>query len=192
MHVGARLALCRHAVSAAGDLAINEDDALVAFPNGWEVFLDDDRLAEILGKHLQERVEVFVFRCDVEHPGAAVAVERLDDDILVFVTKGEDLFAIAGDQGWRHEIRKSGDEKFLGRVSDFARIVNHQRFRTYMLEKMRCCNIGHIKRRVLAHQDNVCVGKIYLRRLSQGKVITLLVPNFHRLRHGHDAPVAHG
>jgi hypothetical protein len=45
MHVGAGLALLRHAVDRAHRLAVDQDDALVALAHFREIALHDHRLA---------------------------------------------------------------------------------------------------------------------------------------------------
>ena len=72
-------------------LAVDQDDALVALAHLGHVALHHDRLAVELGEHLQQRVQVLVVRPDVEHAGAAVAEQRLDDDVPVLVAERADL-----------------------------------------------------------------------------------------------------
>ena len=95
MHVGARLALGRHAVDHAHRLAVDQDDALVALAHLGQVALGDHRLAAALGEHLQQRVEVLVVGPHAEHAGAAVAEQRLQDDVLVLVAERADGARVA-------------------------------------------------------------------------------------------------
>ena len=74
MHVGARLACRRHAVDGAGELAVHQDDALVALAHFGKIALHDHRLAIELGEHFQQRTEILVIRLDAEHARAAIAV----------------------------------------------------------------------------------------------------------------------
>ncbi len=83
MHVGARLALRRHAIDGTRHLAVDQDDALVAAPHLGPVLLHHERLAKHRLEQLDQRIEVGITRLDAEHRRAAVAVERLDDDVLV-------------------------------------------------------------------------------------------------------------
>ena len=53
-----------------------------------QVALDDERLAEGVLEDLEERGEVLVAAGDAEDAGAAVAVERLDDDVAVLLAEG--------------------------------------------------------------------------------------------------------
>src|SRR5260370_13549730 len=78
MHVGARLALGRHAVDDAGRLAVDQDDALVALAHLGQVALGDQGLAASLREQLEQRVQVLIVRLDAEHPRAAVTEQRLD------------------------------------------------------------------------------------------------------------------
>ena len=91
MHVGARLARRRHPVDGAGEFAVHQDDALVALAHLGKIALHDHRLAIELGEHLQQRAQILVIRPDAEHAGAAIAVERLEDDVLVLVAEVADL-----------------------------------------------------------------------------------------------------
>ena len=90
MHVGARLAIRRHAVDDAGRLAVDQDDALVALAHLRQVALDDERLAEGAFEHFEQRDQVLVAAGDAEDAGAAIAVERLDDDVAVLLAEGGD------------------------------------------------------------------------------------------------------
>ena len=81
MHVGARIVLGRHAVDGADRLAVDQDDALVALAHVLQVALHDEGLAEHLAEHFEQRGEVAVGLVQMEDAGAAIAVERLDDDV---------------------------------------------------------------------------------------------------------------
>ncbi len=83
MKIGARLALGGHAIDAADRLAIDQDDALVALAHLRDIALHDDGFAIELGEHLEQRVEILIVALEPEDAGAAIAVERLDDDLLV-------------------------------------------------------------------------------------------------------------
>ena len=89
--VGADLAFARDAVDRAGDLAVDEDDALVALGDAGEEGLDHVRLAIGGVEDLDQRGEVGAVAADLEHRLAAIAVQRLDDDLPML---GEEL---AGD-----------------------------------------------------------------------------------------------
>src|SRR5689334_20754653 len=103
MQVGARLARRRHPVDRPGGHAVDQDDALVALADFRQVALDDQRLAIELGEQLEDRVQVVVLGRDVEDAGAAVAEQRLDDDIALLAAEGDDVLAAAGDEGWRQQ-----------------------------------------------------------------------------------------
>ena len=90
VHVGARFAFRGDAVEAGHRLAVDEDDALVALAHLGQVTLDHERLAEALLEQLDQRREVVVALLDEEHAGAAIAVERLDDDVAVLLAEGVD------------------------------------------------------------------------------------------------------
>ena len=86
--VGADLALARHAVDRAGDLAVDQHDALVALGDLGKERLDDVRLAIGAVEQLDQRREVAAVAADPEHRSAGKAVERLDDDLAML---GEEL-----------------------------------------------------------------------------------------------------
>ncbi len=179
MHVGPAFSRRRDPVDGAGDFAVDQDDALIALAHVLQVGLDDDRLAEHLGEHLQQRIQVLVARRDVEHARPAVAVQRLDDDVLVFFPKGQDVLAVGRDQGRRHELGEAGDEQFLRRVAHLGRVVHHQGLGMNHLQQMRRRDIGHVEGRVLAHQDDVRVGQIDARFRAQGEMVAGLAPHLH-------------
>ena len=73
---------CGSAVDGARHLAVDEDDALVAVSDLGPVLLHHERLAEHGLEQLHQRGGVGVVGRDAEDGGAAVAVERLQDDVL--------------------------------------------------------------------------------------------------------------
>ena len=171
MHVGACLAGGRHPVYGAHRLALHQDDALVAVADRRQIGLGDDRLAKECAEHLDERVEVLVLGPDVEHARAAVAEEGLEDDVAVLSAKIDDHVALGGDERRRHQLGEPCDEEFLRRVSHLGRIVDHQRLGLDLLQDMGGRDVGHVERRVLAHQDDVHGGEVDGLRRTKGEVI---------------------
>ncbi len=112
---------------------------------------------------------------DAEHAAAAMAVKRLHHDVMVLGPERLDLGEVARDQGRRHQIGKFGDQNFLGRVTDVARIVDHQSLGVDALKHMRGGNIGHVERRVLAQQDDVEIGKRGPLGFAQGEMVAGLI-----------------
>ena len=64
-----------------------------------------------------------------------------------------------------------GDEQLLGGVADLDGVVDDERLRVDVLEKMRRRNVCHVERRVLAHQHHVDLGEIEQLRVSHGVVV---------------------
>ena len=139
-------------------------------------------------EHLQERVQVLVLRPDVEYARAAVAEERLEDDVAVPATEIDDHVALGGDQCRRHQFGKAGDEEFLRRVPHMDRVVDHQRVCLDVLQNVGGGDVGHVEGRVLAHQHDVHAGEIDGLRRAEGEVIagfpTNLEGTHRRLRSG--------
>ncbi len=159
MHVGARLVGGRHAIDGAGHLAVDQDDALVAFLHLGAELLHHEGLAEDELEHLDQRVEVGVVLADAEDGRAAVAVERLDDDVLVLGAEALRILDAARDKRRRHEIEKVEDEHFLGRIAHAGGIVDDERLGMDALQEMRRRDVGHVEGRVLAQQDDIAVGQ---------------------------------
>ena len=178
VEVGARVAVDRHPQHRPGGLAVDQDDALVAQAHLGDVALHDDRLAVELGEHLEQGVEVFVCWRDVKHPGAAVAEQGLEDDVLVLAAEFENLRAVGGDNGGRQQPLEMGDEQLFRRVSHLHRIVDHQGIGVDVLEQMGCGDVGHVERRVLAHQHHVHGGEIDVFFRPEREVIAALAPHF--------------
>ena len=155
MEVGARLAGGGDAIDGADRLAVDQHDALVALAHRRKIALHHDRLAVELGEHLEQGVEVLVLWRQAEHARAAIAEERLQDDVAVLGAEGDDLGAVAGDEGRRHEARKARGEELFRRVAHARRVVHDQHGVAHMLEQMRRRDVGHVEGRVLAHQDHV-------------------------------------
>ena len=180
MHVGAGLALRRHAVDRARIFAVHQNDALVALAHFGNITLDDDRLAIEGGEHLQHRTQILVVRLHAEDARAAIAVKRLDDDVLVLGAEGVDLHAIRGDERGRHQPLELGDEQFLRRVAHMRRIVHHQRPGMDAFQQMRGRDVGHVEGRVLPHQHHIGGRKIDDGGFAQGEMIAARVA--HRKR----------
>src|SRR5262249_1660844 len=76
-HVRAEIVGRGHAVDRAGELAVDQDDALVAVFDRGQEFLHHPLLAERHGEEVVERAEIEVFLRQPKHRLAALAVERL-------------------------------------------------------------------------------------------------------------------
>jgi hypothetical protein len=154
-----RASPCRgHAVDRAHRHAIHQDDALVALPHRGDVALHHQRLARAFGEHLEQRVQVRVVGAHMEDARAAIAEERLDDDVAVLARKSAMLAAVGGDQRLRHQVREVRDEQLLRRVAHAGRVVHHQRLRVDVLQDVGGRDVGHVEGRVLAHQHHVGTG----------------------------------
>src|SRR5581483_7342222 len=79
------LLLARDAQHRALRLAVDQDDALVAGPHLGQVALRHHAPAPVVGRELEDRVQVAIALVDVEDAGAAAAVERLDDHLAAEV-----------------------------------------------------------------------------------------------------------
>ena len=145
---------------APADHAVDQDDALVALAHLREIALHDMRLAEGGGEDFEQRGEILVALGDAEDAGAAVAVERLDDDVAVLLAERADLVRVARDQRRRHQLGELGDEEFFRRVPHMRRVVHHQRLGMDALEEMRRGDVGHVEGRVLAQQHHVEAGQV--------------------------------
>ena len=66
-HVGAQIVRRRHAVDRAGELAVDQDDALVAVLHRRQEFLHHPGLAEGARKEIVKRAEIEVRGRDLEH-----------------------------------------------------------------------------------------------------------------------------
>lgn len=148
--------------------------------NLGQVALDDDRLAAHLGEHFQQRVQVLVIGLDVEHLCAAIAIQRLDDDVLVFGAEGVDLFAVGRDQRRRHQVREVGDEQLFRRVADPDRIVDHQCLGVNVFQHVGGRDIGHVEWRILAHQHHIHGREIEGFHLAELVVTALFPPHGQR------------
>ena len=190
MHVGPRLALGRYAVQRARRFAVDQDDALVAGADLGQVTLDDDRLAAEVGQHFEQRAQILVAGSEVEHPGAAIAVQRLDDDVAVLGAELADQFAVRGYESRRREPLEVVDEKFLRRVAHVHRVVDHQCPRVDVLQEMGRGDVGHIERRILTHQNHVQAGQVEPFGRPERKVITRLAADRERAHPGDHPAVA--
>src|SRR5262249_22709735 len=76
-HVRAQIISRRHAIDGAGELAIDQNDALVAVLHRRQEFLHHPRLAERDREQIIERTEIEVLAGKPEYGLAALAVQRL-------------------------------------------------------------------------------------------------------------------
>ncbi len=180
-----------HPQDPAHGLAFDQDDALVARPDLRQVALHHDRLALDLLVHLQKRGQVLVPRTQPEYAGPAIAEQRLQDDVAVLVPEGADLVAVAGQEGRRHQLPEAQHKELLRRVAHRRRIVDHERpVRRQQLEQMGRGDIGHVERRVLAHQDHVDAGEVELLRGAEAVMMAVAADHLERPPAGIEAPVA--
>src|SRR6201999_1381206 len=106
-------------------------------------FLDHEGFAEDGLKEFHKRAEIAVLRLDTENRRAAIAVERLDDDVLKFSAEGLDVSKRARDERWRHQVEEIEHEELFGRIADICRIVHDEGLRMNALEKVRRRNVSH-------------------------------------------------
>src|SRR5262249_37821819 len=133
-HVRAQVVRLRHAVDRARELAVDQDDALVALPHRRQIALHHPGLTERRREQVVERAEVHGLARKPEHCGAAGAEQRFHHDLAVLGVELLDLGAIAGDQRRRHQIRELDHEQLFGRVAHVHGIVDHQRLGMDALE----------------------------------------------------------
>ena len=128
----------------------------------------------------------------MEDAGAAIAEERLDDDVAVFAPEGGDLARIRRDQRRRHEVLEMRDVELFRRVADMGGIVDHQRARMDMLQQMGGGDVRHVERRILAHQHDVHGRQIDRLDRSQRGMVAVHPAHRQRPRARGQPPVAEG
>ena len=126
----------------------------------------------------------------MEYARAAIAIKRLDDDVLMVAAERADFIDIGRDQRRRHHAFKMRDEQFLGRVAHMHRVVHHKRLRMDMLKDMGRGDIGHVERRVLAHKHDVHRAQIQFLFLAEVEVTAHLAPYSQRAGARYDAAFA--
>ena len=104
--------VCLGVTTYADRLAVNKNDALVALAHGRQIALGNQWFAKQLFEHFQQRRQVAVVDAQVEDAGAAVAEQRLDDDVPVLGPEFQDLVTVAADQGRRHQGDQSRKHLF--------------------------------------------------------------------------------
>ena len=174
-HVGAQVVGGRNAVDRAGELAVHQQDALVALLHRGQEFLHHPLLAEGDSEHVVERAEIEIVARDAEHRAAAMAVKRLHHDVAVLGAERLDLGEVAGNQRRRHQVGKFGDQHLFRRVAHMRRVVDHQRLGVDALEQMGGGHISEVEGRVLAQQDHVELGQLHAPRLIEREMVAGLV-----------------
>jgi len=89
----------------------------------------------------------------------------------VLVAEIADLPPVAGDHGGRNEISELGDKKFFRCVANLRGIVDHQGLGMQPLQNMGGGDIGHVERRVLAHQHHIRRRQVVNELFAQGEMI---------------------
>ena len=118
-------------------------------------------------EHLEQRSEIVVVLLQPEDAGAAIAVERLDDDVAVARAERVGSPADPRDQRRRHQFGKFGDEEFLRRIAHAGRIVDDERLGVDPLEQMRGGDVVHVEGRVLPQKDHIHFRKVGPYRLAE-------------------------
>ena len=128
-----------------------------------------------------------------EHPGAAIAEQRLQDDVAVLLPERADRVAVAGQQSRRHQLPEAQDEQFLRRVAHRGRIVDDERaVLGQQLEQMGRGDVGHVEGRVLTHQDDVDAGEVELFDGAEAVMVALARAHLERPAAGVEPAVAQG
>ena len=179
----------RNPVDDADWFAVDEDDALVALPDLGKIGLGHHRFAVHASKHLQERCEILVTGRDVKDTLAAVAVERLDDDVAVFVAEGPDGLRGMRDERGRHHPFKIRHEELLGRVPDTGGVVDDQSRGLQLLENVGGGDVGHVERGILSHQDDIQFRKVQPAGLAEACVVSFPALQPHGPAPGHHPAV---
>ena len=184
MHVRTRLTLRRHTVDRAHRLAVHQNDSLIAHPHRRLIALEHQRLPRSGEMHLQQRTQIFVIRPDAEHPGPAGPEQRLDDNVLVFPSKRSDGLDIPRDQRRRHQVRKMRHQDLFRRIAHRRRVIDDQRSRLNMLQQMGGRDIGHVERRILAHQNDIHAAKVQRFHRAERVMRALTALNPHAMTAG--------
>ena len=97
---------------------------------------------------------------------------------------------VAGDQGWRHKLRKIHDKKLLRRVAHARRIIDDQDPWLQTLKQMRRGYIGEIEGRILTQKHDLERCEIRRSCAAQGEMIAYDIADLDRRRPGHDPAAA--
>ncbi len=122
---------------------------------------------------LEQGVKVGIIDPQPDHPRAGPAVERLQHHVAVPGAEVPDRLDVGGDQGRRLQAGKAGDQQLLGRVAHLHGVVHHQGLRVDPLQEIGGGDVGHVERRVLAHQHHVELRDVADLRLAQRVVVAL-------------------
>ena len=171
--VGADVALAGPAVDRAGDLALDQDDPLVAFRDLGKEGLEHVRLAIGGVEQFHQRREVGAVAADLEHRLAGIAVERLQRRRRhalrrnLRATPSERVSMVGG-----MNRAKSSTQTFSGALRTAAGIVDDQGLVLDPLEQMRRGDVAEVERRILAHQHDVDIAaEVEDRELAQPEMI---------------------
>src|SRR5713226_1585464 len=157
MDVAAGFILARDAQDRTQGLAVQDDDALIAFSDLWNVALGHDRHLPVIRGGLEKGVGVSVFLTEIENPAATAAVQGLDDHLssLLFHELFESLHA-AAHQGRRDQIRKVEGVELLVCFAQRPRMVDDQALPfIHKTQEMSGEKKIHVEGWILAHEDNI-------------------------------------
>jgi hypothetical protein len=93
----------------------------------------------------------------------------------------------------RHQIGEMRHQQLFRRIAHGSRVIHHQRVRMDMFQYMCRGDVGHVERRILAHQHHVHGAEIDARRRTGSEMVAALPAYRHRPCDGGyafgDAPV---
>ena len=117
-------------------------------------------------------------------------MQRLQHHVPVPLVEIDQGDGVRTDQGRRRQAGELGHQQFLGRATHLAWVVHHQGLGMHRLQQIGRGHIGHVERRILAHQDHVDVrGQVQLDLVAEGHMVPDHLAQGHRPRPTEQSPV---
>ncbi len=175
--VATGLPLGRNAGQAVGHrLTVHHQHPLVAILDGGQIGLRHAELAAVLGEGFDDDADVGVIFLHAEDGGAAHAVQRLEDDVLVLGVEGTQLVSSTSDERGRGVLGKPGGVELLVGVAQALRLVDDEAaFILGPLQHVGGVDKFGVERGILAHQDHVQAGERLIHHLAQRVPVGIVI-----------------
>ena len=111
----------------------------------------------------------------------------------MLVPEGADFVGVEGEDGRRHQLPEAQHEQLFRGVAHRGRVVDDERpILGQQLQQVRRGDVGHVERRVLAHQDHVDAFEVELLVVAEYVVGALPAEHFELAALGVEPAVAQG
>ena len=157
--------------------AVDQQDALVAIGDRWQIGLGQGVARAVLGEYFQHHAGIAVAGLDAKDARAAHAVERLDHHIAMLGDETLEVGGAARHQRRPGQMREAIDRHLLVDIPKRVAAIDHQRtFALRQFQNIRGVDVFHVEGWIDAHQDRIQIRQGDDRRFAGvGKPVVVIV-----------------